>query len=65
MKTYDDVFNEAIDKANLTGMDVGITRDIFGGWSTFLLPRPENRRGKELRCQVVKPGTPRSAPVKG
>ena len=62
---YCEAFNEAVETADRLGMDVGLMRNAFGGWSIFLLPRPENRRGEELRCQVVTPGTPRSAPAKG
>lgn len=64
-RQYEEAFNEAVETANRLNMDVGLMRNGFGGWSTFLLPRPENRRGEELRCQVVTPGTPRSAPAKG
>jgi hypothetical protein len=60
MQTYAEAFNEAVEMANRLNMDVGLMRNAFGGWSTFLLPRPENRRGSELRCQVVMPGTPRT-----
>jgi hypothetical protein len=61
MRTYETAFNEAVDLADRVNMDVGLAKDAFGGWSLFLLPRPENRRGEELRCQVVTPGTPRTA----
>jgi hypothetical protein len=64
-QTYEEAFNEAVEKANRLNMDVGLMRDAFGGWSTFLLPHPKNRFGMELRCQVVTPGTPRTAPAKG
>ena len=33
----------------------------FGGYSVFALPNPENRRGHELRCEVVRPGSPRTS----
>lgn len=29
-------------------------------WSVFMLPKPENRYGYELRCEAVEIGTPRS-----
>lgn len=58
--TYDRAFLEAVDKANRLGMDIGLARDAFG-YSTFLLPRPENRCGHELRCEVIRPGTPLTA----
>ncbi len=59
MQTYEEAFNQAVEMANRLNMDVGITQNAFDGWSSFLLPLPENRRGGELRCQVVTPGTPR------
>lgn len=59
MQTYEEAFNEAVDLANWFRMDMGLMKNALGEWSAFLLPRPENRRGSELRCQVVTPGTPR------
>ena len=58
-RKYREAFNKAADLANRTRMDVGLEKDYFGAWSVFLLPRPENRVGHELRCQVVTPNTPR------
>ena len=58
MQTYEEAFNQAVEMANRLNMDVGLMRNALGGWSIFLLPLPENRRGGELRCQVVTPGTP-------
>lgn len=59
-KDYATAFNEAVELANRVRMDVGLTANAFGGWSISLLPYPENRRGWELQCQVVTPGTPRT-----
>lgn len=60
---YINAFNQAVDKANRLNMDVGILRNsITRGYDVFLLPRPKNRSGHELRAQVVKPGTPKMAP---
>jgi hypothetical protein len=61
---YRVAFNEAVAKADRLNADIGIARNIFNGYDTFVLPRPENRRGHELRCEVVRPGTPRM-PVDG
>lgn len=42
--------------ANELRMDVGLERnDLFKCFRLFLLPRPENRSGHELRCEVVSP----------
>jgi hypothetical protein len=42
--------------ANEMGVDVGIERnDLFKEFRVFLLPRPENRSGHELRAEVVRP----------
>lgn len=42
--------------ANESALDVGIERnELFGTWRAFFLPRPENRSGHELRCEVVRP----------
>ena len=60
-RTYEEAFNLAVDTANRLQVDVGIAKDDFGGYSYFLLPWPENRVGHELRCQVVRPGTPKTA----
>ena len=60
--SYDEAFVKAVAQADRLNMDVGIERDALnGGYTTLLLPRPENRRGHELRCQVVTPGTPLTA----
>ena len=40
--------------ANADGFDRGIeANDVMRIWTTFMLPRRENRRGFELRCEVV------------
>jgi len=45
---------EAQKRANETGFDIGLERnDLFKTFSTFMLPRRENRTGHELRCEVV------------
>ena len=40
--------------ADTLGFDHGVERNPFG-WSVFMLSRAENRRGHELRCEVVHP----------
>jgi len=52
---YKTAFDEAQAKADQFGADYGITKNMLGGYSVFRLPRPENRSGLDLRCQVVKP----------
>ena len=54
-RAYSVAFEQATETANRLNMDVGLQRDALGGWSVFVLPRVENRRGEELRCQVVSP----------
>jgi hypothetical protein len=42
--------------ADLHGLDMGIEwlgEGNMGHWHVFMLPRPENRFGHELRCEVV------------
>jgi len=58
---YATVFNHAAKRATELQMDVGIEKIREFGKTVFsakLLPRPENRTGWELRCEVVRPGTP-------
>ena len=52
---YETAVAEAQAKADQFGVDYGIAKNMFGGYSVFRLPQPENRSGLELRCQVVKP----------
>jgi hypothetical protein len=60
-RSYHDAEDYAIDQANASDLDVGIERNpLFGTFQVFFLPRPENRQGHELRCQVVTPGTPKA-----
>lgn len=58
---YEDAYEQARQRADRTGRDVGIMKNAFGGYSVFVLPNPENRRGHELRCEVVRPGSPRTS----
>lgn len=55
---------EAQRKANETGFDYGISKHAFG-YSCFMLPKQENRRGNELRCEVVSPMTGKVQPGHG
>jgi len=52
---YKTAFDEAQAKADQFDVEYGITKNMFGGYSVFRLPQPENRSGHEMRCQVVKP----------
>ena len=59
---YADAFNAALDLANLLGRETGIEKFKEYGKPGFLvhtLPKPENRFGFELRCEVVQPNSPR------
>lgn len=47
---------EALSRANLTGFDHGLeANNMFKDYSIMMLPRRENRRGYELRVEVVHP----------
>jgi hypothetical protein len=52
---YKTAVAEAQAKADQFGVEYGIAKNMFGGYSVFRLPQPENRSGHELRCQVVRP----------
>lgn len=42
--------------ADASGLDYGFEwNPVFRQWSSFALPRRENRSGHELRCEVVSP----------
>lgn len=56
--TYTAALAHAQALADRTGYDVGLERnEIFGTYEYRVLPRTENRRGFELRCEVVRPTT--------
>lgn len=58
---YETTRRGAQEMANQSGHDVGIEkRNEFGAtvYSASYLPKPENRCGWELRCEVVQPDTP-------
>lgn len=57
--SYIQALSEAIDLANLTNRDAGIEK-IGKSFAVRLLPNPENRTGFELRCEIIRPGTPHS-----
>lgn len=60
-KEYRDAFNEAVRLARLLGRETGIeaVKDYEGkGFNVLSLPKPENRYGFELRCEVVRPSDP-------
>lgn len=54
-KTYGEAFKVAQEEANASGMSRGIEKPIppYNQWSVITLPRPQNRNGHELRCQLV------------
>lgn len=64
-REYRDAFNTAIDLSRQLQREVGIERvdnPLDGkGYRVIHLPKPENRCGFELRCQVVSPSEPRMA----
>lgn len=58
---WNDAHLEAVMLARWLDHDVGIWREKeFGkdGYNVRSLPRPENRYGYELRCEVVSPSDP-------
>lgn len=57
-KNWKDAYLAALALANQLGHDVGIWKQIeYGqeGYNIRSLPKPENRYGHELRCEVVQP----------
>ena len=60
--TYTEALADAIDLANLTQREIGIEKlpGVKIAYSTRILPNPENRCGFELRCEIIRPGTPHS-----
>ena len=61
---YEDAFDDARQAADQMGCDVGIVAVRYpDGFKTIILPPVNNRTGHELRCEVVRPGTPRMVVV--
>lgn len=62
-RTHFDDWREAREAAEVAadaiGLDVGLERS-GEGFRIFYLPKPENRAGHELRCEVVTPTEARS-----
>ena len=59
MNSYNEALRAAVTMARTHKQEVGLERNpLFGNYSVFLLPRPENRSGHELRCEVVRPSDP-------
>ena len=58
MKNHFDKYEEARavaqEQANNMQLSFGIEK-LNGKWRVFMLPKPENRQGFELRCEVVDP----------
>ena len=60
-KGWDDARKAAVVNARAYAHDYGIEKvNEFGtkGFRVFMLPKPENRYGHELRCEVVKASDP-------
>lgn len=58
---WKEAHTEAIKLARRLGKEVGIEKTKEFGKEIFLikhLPKPENRYGWELRCEIVKPSDP-------
>ena len=55
-KEYAEARAKAQESANRMGMDHGLEwNSLMGEFHVWMLPRRENRRGHELRCEVVSP----------
>lgn len=63
-QTWEEAHGCAIEEARACGREVGIekareyTRTVY---RVHRLPRPENRTGFELRCEIVRPTDPHLA----
>ena len=55
---YHDAYDAAVDDARRYKCDIGIEK-LNGEFRVFMLPKPKNRCGFELRCEVVTPDSPR------
>jgi hypothetical protein len=60
---YHEAFRAAVLLARKLGREVGLEKSPKGyykkdGYLVIHLPKPENRYGHELRCQVVRPDEP-------
>ena len=53
-KNHEDAYKAAVKKAKAANIDVGIEKSD-GGYIIRYLPKPENRYGWDLRCEVVTP----------
>ena len=56
--SYADARRFAQERANRSGISYGIERvfyALYDGYVVQCLPKPENRSGWELRCEVVDP----------
>jgi hypothetical protein len=65
--TWEEAHEAALKLARLLNRETGILRQQeFGrdGYNVYSLPRPENRCGFELRCEIVRPTDP-STKLKG
>jgi len=58
---YQAAYAKALEMANASQRETGIERAVEFGRVVYLpkhLPNPENRMGWELRCEIVRPGSP-------
>ena len=62
-RDYREAFNTAVKLARLLGRETGILKahcplarcEVF---RVYILPKPENRYGFELKCQIARPDEP-------
>jgi len=54
-ESYKEAFAYAQGEANKSGISRGIEKPVppYNQWNVIVLPRPQNRNGHELRCQLV------------
>ena len=60
-KNYSEAHAAAVQLARTLNKEVGLEKFKefnTSGFRIFRLPKPENRYGFELRCEVVKPSDP-------
>lgn len=55
--SYAEAVRHARTQATKLNMDHGLEK-LGSTYRVFILPRPENRYGHELRCEVVRPNEP-------
>jgi hypothetical protein len=54
--TWKEARDHAEKQVRALGIAHGIEQNkLFKHWNVIMLPRPENRSGHELRCEVLEP----------